>query len=89
MYHGIYYGIYFDMYHVINDTIFHAMYHGIFYAIYHAMIHTMLYTMLYVDNTISLFSVFSCRTQQHPCNSPCAKQRWGTSEDTNNSSMGM
>ena len=55
----------------------------------YSMLYTMLYTMLYVANTISVFSVYSCRTQKDPCNSSCAKQRWGTSEDTDNSLMGM
>ena len=35
------------------------------------------------------YSLYSHRTEQHPCNSPCAKQIWGTSEDMDDSSMGM
>jgi hypothetical protein len=36
------------------------------YMMLYIMIDTMVYTMVYVANTISVFSVYICRTQQHP-----------------------
>jgi hypothetical protein len=88
LYSMIYTMVYILVYSLIYILLYMMLYTMVYTMIY-IKLYTMLYTMIYVANTISVFSVYSCRTQQHPCSSPYAKQRWGTFEDTDNSSMGM